>query len=649
MNRLILLALTAAYGSSAVAADADIAKLFAKNPEYFDMQISPDGKYLAAKSVSANERDFLIFLDTTTMQAVGVAKMPDTSQVGEYRWVNNERVVFKITEVAPWSQEPMYYGELYGVNFDGSNGALLFGYRAGQMQTGTRLERRKSHNAWAEFVDMRANDKKQVLIQSTTQSTSGDSFPEIMALHIKSGLTESRGRVPARYATTLVGADGKPRLATGISKNDTVEVYQRTADSNDWVQLPAQQYGEKFTPIALSADSSTALITDNIKQDKVGVFTLNLATNKYSNVYTDPKVDITSVVKTTDDRSAYAIQVDDGRPAYLLLTEESAEAKIYKELIASFPGERVNITSATDDGSKMIVKVSSDLTPGSYYLFNKETFELKLLANTYQEAAKTKLSPMEPVSFKSFDGKEINGYITKSNHVSDNKPLVVLVHGGPHGVRDYWGFDPEVQMLAAAGYNVLQVNYRGSGGYGSEFERAGYLQWGDAIQRDIIAGTQWAVQAGYAKADNVCIMGTSFGGYSAMMAPIVAPDAYKCAIGVAGVYDLTLMKKTGDIIERGFGEAYLDKVLGNDQAQLKAYSPVYHADKLKANVLLMHGKQDERAPLEHAIKLQDALKSAGKPFEWVQINDEAHGFYGQANREVYYNRVLAFLDKNLKR
>jgi dipeptidyl aminopeptidase/acylaminoacyl peptidase len=249
---------------------------------------------------------------------------------------------------------------------------------------------------------------------------------------------------------------------------------------------------------------------------------------------------------------------------------------------------------------------------------------------------------MEPVSFKSFDGREINGYLTKSNQASANKPMVVLVHGGPHGVRDYWGYDPEVQMLAAAGYNVLQVNYRGSKGYGSEFERAGYLQWGDGIQRDIIAGTEWAIKEGHAKSNNVCIMGASFGGYSALMAPMVSPDTYKCAIGVAGVYDLTIMKDIGDVTEKTFGDAYLDKVLGRDQAQLKAYSPVYQASKLKANVLLMHGSLDERAPIEHAEKLKAALNAANKPFEWVKIDDEA-------NRELYFNRVLAFLGQNLQR
>lgn len=649
MKRLSFLALSLTVCFPALAADADIAKLFAKDPNFFDMQLSPDGKYIAVKSIAPNEREFLLFLDTNTMQAVGAAKMPDQSQVGDYRWVNNERVVFKVTEMAPWSKEPRYFGELYGVNFDGSHGGLIFGYRAGQMQTGTRLEKRKTYNAWADFVDMHANDKNQVLIQSTTMSTAGDAFPEILALNVNSGMTDNRGKIPTRYASTVVGVDGKPRLASGVNKKDEVEVFVRSGDSGDWTQLPAQQYGDYFTPIALKADNKTAFIVDNINSDRKGVFTLDLTTNKYTNVYTDPKVDVTDVIRTTDGRSAYAIEVDDGRPAYLLLTDESTEAQIYKELIASFPGERVNITSATQDGKQMIVYVSSDVTPGSFYLFDTKSFSLKLLANSYQEVAKTKLATMEPVSFKSFDGREINGYLTKSNQASANKPMVVLVHGGPHGVRDYWGYDPEVQMLAAAGYNVLQVNYRGSKGYGSEFERAGYLQWGDGIQRDIIAGTEWAIKEGHAKSNNVCIMGASFGGYSALMAPMVSPDTYKCAIGVAGVYDLTIMKDIGDVTEKTFGDAYLDKVLGRDQAQLKAYSPVYQASKLKANVLLMHGSLDERAPIEHAEKLKAALNAANKPFEWVKIDDEAHGFYGQANRELYFNRVLAFLGQNLQR
>src|SRR5690606_14795573 len=170
-----------------------------------------------------------------------------------------------------------------------------------------------------------------------------------------------------------------------------------------------------------------------------------------------------------------------------------------------------------------------------------------------------------------------------------HKPLVVYVHGGPHGVRDRWGFDPELQLLAKAGYSVLQVNYRGSGGYGLSHLEAGYLQWGDAVQRDIIAGTEWAIASGKAEKGNICIMGASFGGYSALQSATLAPDLYKCAVGVAGIYDLSLMHTEGDIPLRDFGISFLNEVIGADPEILAQYSPVNHVDKLKAAVLIEIG------------------------------------------------------------
>ena len=242
----------------------------------------------------------------------------------------------------------------------------------------------------------------------------------------------------------------------------------------------------------------------------------------------------------------------------------------------------------------------------------------------------------------------IEGYFTAGKNQSDNKPLIVNVHGGPHGIRDYWGYDGEVQLLAHAGYSVLQVNFRGSGGYGNKLQEAGYMQWGDAIQRDIIAAVEWAVANGMAKAGNICITGGSFGGYSALQAATLAPDLFSCAVGVAGVYDLNIMKSEGDIPLRSFGISYLEQVLGSEQTQLDAYSPVNQVAKLKAKVLIAHGKRDKRAPLEHAIRLKSALDKAGKTYEWLEFNDETHGFYSPENRELYYRKLLQFLQSNLK-
>ena len=258
------------------------------------------------------------------------------------------------------------------------------------------------------------------------------------------------------------------------------------------------------------------------------------------------------------------------------------------------------------------------------------------------------MAATKPISFKARDGLTIHGYLTlPENQEAKNLPLVVMPHGGPHGPRDWWGFDPDAQLLANRGMAVLKVNFRGSGGYGRSFEHAGHKKWGAEIQYDIIDATKYVVAQGFADPNNICIMGASFGGYSALQSSIIEPDLFKCAIGVVGVYDLPLMFKEGDIAGRERGQRYLKQVLGEDQQQLKAYSPVFNIDKLKAPVLVVHGGDDQRAPIEQAESLISSLKQANHPYEYMLLENEGHGFYKPKHRTEYYKRVLAFLQQHL--
>lgn len=643
---LFALSLLSALLLPSVQAAENWPALLAKNPSFFDFTVSPDGQHLAAKIFRDGKRT-LVFFDSATMQTVGAVTMGGFKEVGEYHWVNNERVVFQLVESKAWEKEPLYYGELFGVDMDGSRSQLLFGYQAGDEKAGSRLKVRESRNAWADFIDTELDADNQILIMSTPADKVGAKTAELLKMNVYTGKTIGRGKVPVSYAKVLVGSDGAPKVVTGINKNNETEVYIRSGTANEWEELPQQLFGSTFAPIAVTTDNKSLYVYDNKGQDKTGVFKLDLSTAKYEAVYTDPMVDVTAVSRTADKRAVYGLRVDDGYPTYALLTSDFEEAKVFKKLLAAFPGEKVTITSSTKDGQKWLAAVSSDINPGSYFLYDHAKVSLTKLADSYPQLAGKTLAMMEPVKFASFDGQEIHGYLTLTEQPSAAKPLVVLVHGGPHGVRDQWGFDPEVQLLAKSGYNVLQVNYRGSAGYGSAFTAAGYRQWGDAIQQDIIAGTEWAIAQGHGKAGNVCIMGSSFGGYSVVQAATIKPDLYRCGVAVAGIYDLALMAKLGDIPRRGFGKAYLQKVIGTDPAQLAAFSPVNRVERLKTHLLIAHGRHDERAPLEHATALKKALDKAGKPYEWLEFADETHGFYSESNQELYFTKVQQYLAKHL--
>lgn len=644
----LLMVLSLTVASHCQATEKDIVTEFSKDAAFSEVKISPDGKFLAVV-INVEKKRSLGIVDRAEFKIVNVVRFKDDYEVGEYHWVNDERLVIKMVKPDRWSKEPKYYGELFAVNWNGKKGSIIYGYSAAEWQTGSNIKARQATQGWAEIVDILHEDKRKILISSTPWGSDGNIVPELLSLDVYSGKTRKVAHAPAPHSNFLTNIDGELVLAFSTDSTNKRVVYRYNAKAKDWTEIPKEKFGNRFTPVAVNDAGDGVLVFDNFQQDKTGLFELKLDDFSYRSVFSDSRVDISSYEATKDGNEIFAFKLDDGRPGYALFSDKYSEAKLFKQLLQTFAGDALHITSKTADSAFWVVFSYSDINPGAYYLYDASKKVITRLFERMPDLAGVELASTTPVSFSSFDQRVIHGYYTPAKQAGSNKPLVVNVHGGPHGIRDTWGFDPEVQLLANAGYSVLQINYRGSSGYGEEFLQAGYLQWGDAIQRDIIAGTQWAIASGKAEAGNVCIVGVSFGGYSALQSAILAPDLFNCAVGVAGVYDLNIMKSEGDVPLKSFGIAFLEQVLGSDKTQLDLYSPVNHVAKLKAAVLIAHGKNDERAPIEHAIRLKKAMDDAGKVYQWLEFDDETHGFYSPQNRELYYRQLLAFLQLNLKK
>jgi dipeptidyl aminopeptidase/acylaminoacyl peptidase len=259
------------------------------------------------------------------------------------------------------------------------------------------------------------------------------------------------------------------------------------------------------------------------------------------------------------------------------------------------------------------------------------------------------MAAAEPFAVKARDGLPLHGYLTRppEHEAATQLPLVVYVHGGPYGIRDDWEFDPYVQMIASRGYAVLQVNFRGSGGYGHAFEQAGHREWGGRMQDDVTDATRWAIAQGVADPKRICIFGGSYGGYAALEGAVSEPDLYTCAIGYVGVYDLRMMFTRGDIPQSSYGDNYLKTVLGEDESVLWDRSPVAHVDRLKAKVMLIVGGQDQRVPPVQGESMRSALNKAHIQHEWLYQRTEGHGFYDEKNAEDLFAKVIAFLDRNI--
>lgn len=615
--------------------------------QYQNAKISPDGKHLAVSAL-VDGKMALAFLDRKTMKMVGATNFGGSHEVGQYYWVNNERVVITIAKRLPWQEQLVSYGELFAVNVDGSKKKMIYGYSAGEGETGSKIKRKKSTKGWGKIIDILPDDEKHILISSTPMSKTGERLASVYKLNVYSGLIRQKfGKSPIANTSFITDESGALRALVGTTANNKEELYIRSDES--WQKIPSGIVGDNVNPLSISASGKYLYTIDNPNQDLRGVFKLNLEDYSYKSVYTDKKVDIAHVEMTANGTAAYAIRVDDGYPSYLILNKKVAEAKIFKGLLKSFPYSQVSITSKTEEGDFYVVKVSSDVDPGNLYLFDTQNNKLTFLFKYKPYFKGSDFAQVEPIAFKASDGKVINGYFTPAKAVKKGviAPVVVLVHGGPHGIRDDWEFSAQIQYLALNGYSVLQVNYRGSGGYGYQFKSAGYKSWGTKIQQDILEAYQWLVKQKKAKENHACIMGGSFGAYSAIQSAAIYPDSYKCAIGNAGIYDLELMFEEGDVQERISGLSYLKEALSTDEKLLRSMSPVHYAERIKVPLLLAHGEEDERAPVEHVERLKNALDKENKSYEWFVVDKEGHGFFNPENRKAYMKKVVEFLGKHL--
>jgi dipeptidyl aminopeptidase/acylaminoacyl peptidase len=405
---------------------------------------------------------------------------------------------------------------------------------------------------------------------------------------------------------------------------------------------------ESIQPQGFSGDNLAAYFTGVREGEKyAALYRLDLKNRNFERLFAFDDSDVTDVISDFANLDIVGVKGYTSRPVYHWLKPDHETAQLYKSLHRAFSGQDVTITSTTDDGRLATVFVSSDVNPGEYYLFDTKAKKADFIRAARSWVDPAQMRPRTPIELTARDGLKLHGYLTRPAGEGPH-PMVVLPHGGPHFVRDTWGFDSEVQLMANRGFAVLQVNFRGSGGYGMDFETAGYREWGARMQDDITDATRWAIEQKAAIPDRICIMGWSYGGYAALMGVAREPELYRCAVGLAGVYDLELAMESGNIPQTRTGRSYLAKVLSDDPAELRARSPINHVQSIRAPVFLVHGKQDSQADYTQATRMKKALEQSSKSFEWMALGGEAHGVYDEASRREVYERVLSFLDQSLR-
>jgi len=613
-------------------------EVFFGNPQISQLQISPDGRYLAMLQ-PANNRMNISVVDRVAKTKRRITDMKEENVTG-IMWLNDSRLGFF----------QQYKGQesfgFYAVNADGTNLRILRQATTMEEERVTNMESRRGFTV----IDYLPDDPDHILV-NVSRGNSG--LGDVYRLNVN---TEKRRIIMSNLGKVrewLTDRRGVVRVA--ISTDELEEhssIMYRSDEKSEWVELgriPTD--GQKWEPLAFDGDNRTLFIRSNVGRDTDAIFTYDPEKKEITGlVFADPTYDASDVIYSRARNKIVGVVYEAEKPQVYWLDE--AERNLAAAVDAALPGTTNRFVSSTRDGKTRIIRSFSDRDPGTYYLLQVETMELQELIRANPAVNPAKMAEMRPISFKARDGLTIHAYLTLPPGRPERAlPVIVNPHGGPFGIRDSWGFNPEVQFLANRGYAVLQVNYRGSGGYGFSFEEAGYRQWGLKMQDDLTDAVQELIKLGLADPERVAIYGASYGGYAALAGLVYTPELYRVGINYVGVSDIErlglmrIFSGTSKPTQKYVARRWLHRDI--DKEQIHATSPVNFIANIRVPSLHAYGKYDPRVTIDQGEVLEQQLKKHGKDYEYVVVSNEGHGFNKFENRIDFYRKVEAFLERHM--
>lgn len=628
---------------------------FARPPLVSHVQLSVDGKHYAFIGVYHNV-DTLYCGDTAAIRSVAglelgtVTGLPARREVMWFQWLGNKRLLVRVGAI-PYGIEGVGACDYDAKNWTPLSGLLLHGkgIRVGfdPLMAFFSLYNYKD-DVHVLMLDRRCGDQQAASV-----------LPHVVKLDTKTGLYEQVVKNPGDVNEWVADQKGVVRVGFKRALNNDRMIY-RTDAKSPWVPME-EVFGEikrNAYPLGFDDTGKQLYFLAGNKDNRAALYRCDLASGKVG----DPLLELPANDVDYDHAPAYIGPIwseekhavvgyvcEAEGPQVVLF--DPALAAIMTGIDQSLPG-MINIPVSISAGGKIILVHSfSDTQSGIYHLYDVEKRTLRPLVAARPWIKPEQMAEMHPVHFKARDGLELHGYLTLPVGASpEHLPLVVHPHGGPW-VRDTWGFDPLVQMLANRGYAVLQVNYRGSAGYGSDFLNKGKKEVGGAIQQDIEDATHWAIAQKIADPKRIAVIGGSYGGYSALYALGKSPDLFCCGVAIAAVSDwVRLFGNLSEPAEK-FSRDYWTEQIGDpssDKKHLAEISPVNFAAKIVAPLLIIHGEDDTTVPLRQARLMIEALKRAGREPEVLFLQGEEHGFKREASRVSEYKAIEAFLAKHMQ-
>jgi dipeptidyl aminopeptidase/acylaminoacyl peptidase len=597
---------------------------FFKNPEKNRYQISPDGKYYSYMAPYENRMN--IFVQERGKEEAKRLTSETDRDISGYFWPNNSQILYLKDDGGDENFK------LYGANIDGSNPVCFTDFE------GVRTQ----------IIDDLPEVENEVIIGLNKRN------PQVFdpyRLNLTTGEMEMLAENPGNIQGWMFDHDGKLRVAFAITDGVNMTVMYRETEQDDWKEVITTSFKDELSPQFFDFENKNVIATSNLGRDKSAVVVFDIANGKeLEMLYENPDYDVSGVSYSRKDKKITTASYTSWKRERHFFDKETE--KLFKRLEKDLGDYEIAITAENKNEDVFIIRTYSDRSLGSYYIYDKNTDKLDKIVDVSPWIDENEMANVYPISYQSRDGLTIAGYLTLPKgytmETAKNLPVVVNPHGGPWA-RDGWGFNPEIQFLANRGYAVLQMNFRGSTGYGKKFWEASFKKWGLEMQDDITDGTLWLIEKGIADPDRIAIYGGSYGGYATLMGLVKEPELYAAGVDYVGVSNMFTFMKTIPPYWEPLLEMFYEMV-GNpvtDSVELRAVSPVFHTDKIVAPLFIAQGRNDPRVNVDESDQMVEAMQERGITVEYLVKDDEGHGFRNEENRFEFYRAMEQFLNSTM--
>ncbi len=604
-------------------------------PKSSQFKISPDGKYLSYKEKDKDSKNHVYVKDLATGKATK-ALVEKEDLIRSYGWLNKKRLFYTQDKSG---NENLH---LYAADIDGKNLKDLTpfdGVTIGLVQIIKDTD----------FVVVTMNkNNKQIFEPFKINFVTGEMTQLFENKDPKNPIDGY-----------LFDKEGNLRGYTILENGLTTKTYYKNLQSGNFDLIKSTDWKDTFSIMRFNDNSKNkdeVYVVTNLDSDKSRIVLYDLKKNAViKEVYSNPTFDVNSVSMAGKNRNYELDYISYNGIKNEVIPVSEFYKEVDSQLKSEFGDKQFYVVSSDDSDSKLLVVVDSDKLYGKYYEYDVKSKKLKLLVDLMPQLKEEDMAEMRPIEFKSRDGLTIHGYITLPKAAVDGHkvPLIVNPHGGPQGIRDDWGFNPETQLFASRGYATLQVNFRISGGYGKEFQNSGYKQIGRKAMDDVEDGVKYAISQGWVDKDKIAIYGGSHGGYATLMGLIKTPDLYSCGVDYVGVSNIFTFFDSFPEYWKPYKEMvkqiWYDLDNPEEAKIAKEVSPVFQIDKIKKPLFVVQGANDPRVNINESDQIVKALRSKGFQVPYMVKYDEGHGFGKEPNRLELYKYMLGFFAENFNK